>query len=200
MIPDILEPKLNLVIVGTAFTEESDGLGFYNLGANDRIWYLLEYGGLTPTPIFTPEERKVLVNAKHGNVLNDMYKQLYFEKKQSALLKRRIGMMLLNRRRIVKDADAPDSIPVEQDIKQFVARVAKFKPRVLAFITPVEVFEKCFTPLYPSANRTRGKQDFVIGESEVWLIGNTIGRTKDLDELEDVFEKLGQRIQPSVPT
>ena len=200
MIPDILEAKLNLVIVGSAVTEESDGLGFYNLASNDRIWYLLEYGGLTPTPIFTPAERKVLVNAKHGNVLNDMYRQLYFEKKQSALLKRRIGMVVLNRRRLAKDDDDANAIPIEKDIKQFVARMTKLKPLVLAFITPVELFEKCFSPLYPSANRARGKQEFMIGESEVWLIGNTLGKTKDLEELEDLFDKLGQRVQPPVPT
>jgi G:T/U-mismatch repair DNA glycosylase len=199
MIPEILEPNLSLVIAGTALTQESDGLGFYHLGKKDRIWYLLEYGGLTPTPIFTPAERKVLENAKKGNVLNEMYKQLYFEKKQSALLKRRIGITVLNRRRLAKDDDDPEAIPIEKDIKQFISKMAKFKPRVLAMITPVEIFEKCFSPHFPSANRSRGKQDFTIGESEVWLIGNTVGKTKELEELEDVFDKLGQRVQSSVP-
>jgi len=194
MIPEILEANLNLVIVGTALTKESDDLGFYHLGSKDRIWYLMEYGGLTPTPIFTPPERKVLVNAKHGNVLNDMYKQLYFEKKQSALLKRRIGMMLLNRRRVAKDDEDPDAIPIDKDIKQFISKVTKFKPRLLAFITPVEIFENCFKPLYPSANRTRGKQDFMIGTSEVWLVGNTLGKTKDLEELESLFDEIGKRV------
>jgi len=197
MIPDILESNLNLVIVSTALTQESDGLGFYHLGTKDRIWYLMEYGGLTPTPIFTPAERKVLVNAKKGNVLNDMYKQLYFEKKQSALLKRRIGMMNLNRRRLARDDEDPDAMPTEKDIKQFINKVTKFKPHVLAFITPVEVFEQCFKPLYPSANRTRGRQDFPIGSSEVWLVGNTLGKTKDLEELESIFEEIGQRIAPT---
>ena len=197
MISDILESKLNLFIVGTALTAESDSLGFYNLDTRDRIWYLLEYGGLTPTPIFTPAERKVLVNAKHGNVLNDMYKQLYFEKKQSALLKKRIGMTVLNRRRIAKDEEDPDAIPTEKDIKQFITKVTKFKPLVLAFITPVEIFENCFKPLYPLANRTRGKQEFTIGDSEVWLVGNTLGKTKDLEELEDLFDQICKRIVPS---
>ena len=192
MIPDILQPGLRLVVVGTALTEESEQLGFYHLGPKERIWYLLQYGGLTPTPIFTPEERKILLNAKKGNVLNDMYRQLFFEKKQSALLKRGIGITVLNRRVLATIDDDPAAMPTREDVKEFIDKMKVCKPRVVAFLTPVEVFEECFKPMFPSANRERGKQDFTIGKSEVWLAGNTLGKTKDLEILEELFDQIGK--------
>ena len=193
MLSDILERNLNIVLVGTAVSETSDGLGFYHLEPRNQIWFLLEYAGITPTPIFTEAERKLLDNAKKDNVLNDMYKKLYFEKKESALLRHRIGITGLNRRRVVKNDEDPEAEPSPEDVQKFLRKIEKFKPRLVTFLTRPEIFEKCFKPLYPSANRTRGKQGFLIGESEAWLAGSTSVR-KDSDALEQVFEEIASRV------
>ena len=196
MLADILERNLALILVGTALIEASDELGFYHLGPRNQLWFLLEYAGITPTPIFTEAERKVLVNAKKDNVLNDMYKQLFFQKKESALLKHRIGITDLNRRRVVKNEDDPDAQPTSEDVQRFVKQIDKHRPRVVAFLTKPEVFEKCFKPLYPMANQQRGKQGFLISDSEVWLVGITSVR-KDSDALEQVFEEIAGRLVAS---
>ncbi len=195
MIAEVLERNLNAILVSTAITQISDGLGFYHLEPRNQIWFLLEYSGITPTPIFTEAERKLLLNAKEDNVLNDMYRQLYFEKKESALLKHRLGMTALNRRRLVKNEDDPDALPTSDDILQFSKKIEKYKPRLTVALMKPELFEKCFKPIYPAALRTKGKQAFLIGESEVWLAGSTTVR-KDAEELEQMFEDIAGRIIP----
>jgi TDG/mug DNA glycosylase family protein len=195
MLPEILAPNLNVVFVGTTVGETSDELGFYYLGQNNKFWFLLEYAGITPKPVISAGERKVLVNAKKGGVLSDAYKQLFFEKKESALLRDRIGLTDLNRRRVISNDDDPAAAPTADDLQKFVAKVKKYRPKVLAFVTSLDIFEKCWRPLYPSATRQRGKQDFVIGDSEIWLLGSTSGRGQDTDALEQVFEDLAHHLK-----
>ena len=195
MLPEIWAQNLTVVFVGTTVTELSDQLGFYHLGANDRFWYLLEYAGIMPTSLVSPSERKVLVNAQKDGVLNDTYKQLFFEKKERELLKRHIGLTDLNRRRVASKEDDPAAEPIRDDVQKFEKNVKEYEPKILAFVTKIEAFEKCLKSLYPSANRQRGKQDFLIGPSEVWLLGSTSGRTKDTDALEQVFEDLAERLK-----
>ncbi len=194
MLSEILTHDLNVVFVGTTIGETSDDLGFYYLGQNNKFWFLLEYAGLTPTAVITPSERKVLVNAKKDGVLDDMYRQLYFEKKENQLLKQGIGLTDLNRRVVVSSDDDPSAAPTPEDVKKFVRKVEKFKPKIVAFVTGMDIFEKSMSPLFPPANRQRGKQEFLIGESEVWLLGSTSGRVKDTDALEQVFEDLAGRL------
>ena len=45
-----------------------------------------------------------------------------------------------------------------------------------------------------TATRERGRQEFKIGVSEVWLAGNTLGKTKDLELLEELFDQMGKRV------
>lgn len=141
-----------------------------------------------------PSERKILVDAQKDRVLDEMYKKLFFEKKEAALLKHRIGLTDLNRRRVVSNDEDPAAKPTIDDIQKFVRKVEKYRPKVIAFVTKMEIFENCFRPLYPSVNRQRGKQDFLIGDSEVWLLGSTSGRVKDTGALEQVFEDLANRL------
>ncbi len=195
MLPEIWAQNLRVVFVGTTLAEISDQLGFYYLGPNNQFWFLLEYAGIMPTSLVSPPERKVLVNAQKDGVLNDTYKQLFFEKKERELLKHHIGLTDLNRRRVVSKEDDPAAEPTKEDILKFVRKVEKYEPKILAFVTGVEIFEKCLRPLYPSVNRQRGKQDFLIGNSEVWLLGSTSGRVKDTDAMEQVFEDLAERLK-----
>lgn len=194
MLPQILIQNLRVVFVGTTISETSDELGFYYLGPSNQFWRLLEYAGITPTSVVSPSERKILVNAKKDGVLNEMYKKFFFEKKESALLKLRFGLTDLNRRRVVSKDDDPAAEPTIDDIQKFVKKVEKYRPKIVAFVTSVEIFEKCFKRLYPSVNRQRGKQDFLIGNSEVWFLGSTSGRVKETDVLEQVFEDLADRL------
>jgi G:T/U-mismatch repair DNA glycosylase len=131
MLPEIWAQNLSVVFVGTTVAETSDQLGFYYLGPNNRFWFLLEYADITPTSLVSPSERKVLVNAQKGGVLNDTYKQLFFEKKERELLKRRIGLTDLNRRRVVSNDDDPAAEPTKDDVLEFVRKVKKTDLRSL---------------------------------------------------------------------
>jgi G:T/U-mismatch repair DNA glycosylase len=194
MLKEILMQNLRVLFVGTNVTETSDELGFYYLGTKNKFWEMLEYSRIAPTFIITQSDRKALVDAKHSGVLTDVYKQFFFEKKETALLNLRIGLTDLNRRLVVSKEDDPSAEPTSDDIQKFVKKIEKYKPKVVAFVTSVEVFEKCLKPLYPAATRQRGKQEFMIGTSEVWLIGSTSGRVKDTEAMEQVFEDLAERL------
>ncbi|HEV8538944.1 MAG TPA: uracil-DNA glycosylase family protein [Bacteroidota bacterium] len=198
MLPEILIQNLRVVFVGTAVAETSNELGFYHLGAKNRFWEMLEFARISPTLVVSPSDRKALVDAKHTGVLNDVYKKFFFEKKESALLALRIGLTDLNRRRVVSNDADPAAEPTTNDTQIFVKKIEKYHPKIVAFVTGVEVFEKCFKGLYPSANRQRGKQDFLIGSSEVWLLGSTGVRAKDTDAMEQVFVDLADRLNDLV--
>lgn len=195
MLPEILLQNLNVVFVGTAVTETSDELGFYYLGTKNRFWDMLAYSGISPTLIISESDRKALVDAKHTGVLTDVYKQFFFEKKESALEKLRIGMTDINRRLIVSNEDDPAAKPNPDDIQKFIRKMEKYQPKTIAFVIKMEAFEDIFKKLYPTVSRLRGKQDFKIGTSEVWLLGSTGGRIKDADAQEAVFDDLAMRIK-----
>ena len=194
MLKEILIQKLRVVFVGTTVAEISDELGFYYLTPKNRFWEMLEYANITPTIVISQSDRKALVGAKRTGILDDLYKQFFFEKKESTLLKLRIGLTDLNRRLVVSKDDDPSAEPTPDDIQKFVKKVEKYKPKIVAFVTAAEIFEKCFKKLYPLATRQRGKQDFMIGNSEVWLLGSTSGRVKETDAMEQVFSDLADRL------
>ncbi|HLF13949.1 MAG TPA: mismatch-specific DNA-glycosylase [Bacteroidota bacterium] len=194
MLPEILTRNLRVLFVGTTVSEASNDLGFYYLGPNNRFWGLLEYAGITPVSVVTPQERKILLDTLKTHALTEMYKKLFFEKKEGVLAKHRIGLTDLNRRRVFSNDDEPDARPTTEDVRKFVLKVEKYQPQVVAFVSGTDVFENCFKPLYPAANRLRGKQDFTIGGSEVWLLGSTSGRAKDTEALEQVFEDIAERL------
>ena len=195
MLPEILERNLNVIFVGTTISEVSDELGFYYLGPNNRFWSLLAYAGITPTSLVSASERNVLVDASKEGVLSDMYKKLFFEKKEAELLKHRVGVTDFNRRRVVSKDDDPAAEPTKDDIEKFLTKAKKYRPKILAFVCSMGVFEKCLGHFHPSATRERGKQDFLVGDSEVWLVGSTSGRVKDTAALEQVFEDLEARLK-----
>ncbi len=200
MLPEIVKKDLDLLIVGTAIPKISQDLGFYYLAQNDRLWYLLEYAELTSPAVLTPTEIKVLMEAKKAFVLDEMYLKLLFEKKESILAKQRIGITHLNRRKIVPNEDDPEAVPTPADVQRFVKKVEKYRPRFVAFVTTVDIFEKCFRSLYKSLSRDKGKQDFRIGESEVWFMGNTNSRLKNIEAMENLFDKLGESVRTGVKT
>jgi G:T/U-mismatch repair DNA glycosylase len=194
MLPEILNRNMRVLFVGTTVSKVSDELGFYYLGPNNKFWWLLDYAGLTKGELVTQQERKLISDTFKTNALNDTYRRLFFEKKERVLIERRFGLTDLNRRKIVSSDDEADAKPTPEDIRKFVAKVEKWKPGVVAFVTGLDIFEDCFRPLYPAASRNRGKQGFTIDGSEVWLLGSTSGRVKDADAMEQVFEDLAARL------
>jgi G:T/U-mismatch repair DNA glycosylase len=195
MLPEILVQNLNVVFAGMAVHEISDDLGFYHLGPRDKFWDLLEYSGISPAPVVSETDRKALVNAKHSGVLNDMYRQFFFEKKEGACLKLKIGMADLNRRLVVTKDDEPSAQPTPDDLRKFVGKIEKFNPKIVAFVMNIETFERCLKQLYPAATRERGRQGFQIGQSEVWLLGSASGGAKDREAAEQVFDDLAERLK-----
>ena len=196
MLREIWEPDLPVVFVGTAVDELSDTLGFYHLHPRDRFWELLEMGGITPTRIITPSERKALAEGHARGNLSDPVRSMFIQKKISQLLRLGIGLTDLNRRVIAVDDKDRAARPAEEDIQQFIARVPMLNPRVLAFVLKPDLFVEIFARRYPGATATLGLQPFTIGNAEVWLLGSPGGlpRGEALTRQEDAFLALGERI------
>lgn len=194
MLPEILAKNLHVLFVGSTISKISDELGFYYLGPNNRFWYLLEYARLTPTSLVSEQERKVLIDAMKDGVLHDSYKKLIFERKEAELLNHRIGLTDLNRRKLGSNDSDPGAEPTKDDIQKFVKKVEKYKPKIVAFVCSMDIAGKCLKPLFPAVKAEKGKQEFLIGASEVWFLGSTSGRVKDTDAMEESFEELAERV------
>lgn len=199
MLPEIWEPNLKVVFVGTAIAEPSDTLGFYYLHPRDRFWEMLELGGITPTRLITPQERKALSDGHASGSLSDPVRVMFTQKRTSQLLKLGIGLTHLNRRVVASSERDKSAKPTADDIQQFVVRVGNLNPKILAFITSVDIFVEAFKNSYPATSGTPGLQSFRIGNSGVWLLGSTSGllRGEALARQEDVFVELGKRLRLS---
>lgn len=196
MLPEIWEPSLTVVFVGTAVAEPSDTLGFYYLHPRDRFWELLEMGGITPKRLITPQERKALTDGHADGSLSDPVRLMFTQKKTSQLLKLGIGLTHLNRRVVASSDKDKSAKPTVDDIQQFIVRAERLNPKILAFITSVDIFLESFKSSYPGTSGTPGLQSFRIANSEVWLLGSTSGllRGEALARQEDVFVALGEAI------
>lgn len=193
MLPEIWANNLHIVFVGCSVPPVCEDLGFYYLTPNNRFWFLLEYAGLTPVSVVTPAERTSLLNAHKDRVLDDLYRKLFFEKKENILLKHHIGLTDLNRRKVIAREDDPAGQPTADDVGKFIRKVEKYSPRIVAAVMKPPLFERAFSAIFPGASQTPGKQDFRIGNSEVWLLGSPAGRVKDPDPMEQLFEDLAAR-------
>ena len=196
MLPEIWEPELMVVFVGSAVAEVSETLGFYHLHPRNRFWELLEIGGITPTRIITVQERKALTDGHAHGSLSDPVRSMFTQKKTSQLLRLGIGLTDLNRRVLASSDKDKSARPTQEDIEQFIVKDGKLNPKVLAFVTSPELFVELFKRRYPGASGTLGVQPFKIGNSEVWLLGSTSGlvRGEALSRQEDAFFALGERI------
>jgi TDG/mug DNA glycosylase family protein len=196
MLPEIWEPELTVVFVGTAVAEVSDTLGFYHLHPRNRFWGLLEIGGITPTRIITPQESKALMEGHANGSLSDPVRSIFIQKKTSQLLQLGIGLTDLNRRVLASGDKDKSARPTQEDIEHFIAKDEKLNPKVVAFVISPEIFVELFKGRYPGACGTLGVQPFRIGNSEVWLLGATSGlvRGEALSRQEDAFFALGERI------
>jgi double-stranded uracil-DNA glycosylase len=71
ILPDLLRPGLDLVIVGTAAGRASANSGLYYAGRGNRFWRILHEAGLTPCA-FEPNDGSRL--AEYGIGLTDLVK------------------------------------------------------------------------------------------------------------------------------
>jgi G:T/U-mismatch repair DNA glycosylase len=196
MLPEIWEPDLSAVFVGTAVDELSDTLGFYHLHPRDRFWELLEICGITPTRIITPSERKALAEGHVRGSLSDPVRSMFIQKKTSQLLRLGLGLTDLNRRVVALGHKDRAARPTEEDIQQFLDRATPLNPKVLAFMTRPDLFVDLFMGRYPGATDTLGFQSFRIGNAEIWLLGSPGGllRGEALNARENAFLALGERL------
>lgn len=197
MLPEIWEPDLTVVFVGTTVEELSDSLGFYYLHPRNRFWELLEVGGITPVRIITASERKALTVGHACGNLSDPVRSMFAQKKTSQLLRLGIGLTDLNRRVIAANDKDKAGRPTEDDIQRFVGRAVELDSRILAFVMHADLFAELFKLRHPGATATLGLQPFTIGNAEVWLLGSpaVMLRGEALTRQEDVFFALGERIQ-----
>jgi len=196
MLPEIWEPELKVVFVGTAVVEPSDTLGFYHLHPRDRFWELLEVNAITPTRIISKQERKAMADGHANGSVSDPVRSMFIQKRTSQLLRLGIGLTDLNRRVVALNDKDKAGRPTEEDIQQFIVKDENLNPKILAFVTSPEVFVEVFENRYPVACSSLGLQPFRIGDSEVWLLGSTSGlvRGEALERQEDVFFALGERM------
>jgi G:T/U-mismatch repair DNA glycosylase len=196
MINEVWEPDMMGVFVSPAALELSEKLGFSHLHPRDRFWELLEVGGITPKRVITSQERKAMADGMAQGSLSEPVRLMFIEKKTSQLLRLGIGLAELNRRGAVPSEKDRSAIPNDNDIKQFLAKVEAFHPKILAFVTSPEIFVNAFQSRYPGLAGTPGCQQFQMGNSEVWLLGSTVAQIRgaSLTAQEDLFLALGERI------
>jgi TDG/mug DNA glycosylase family protein len=196
MLPEIWEPNLTVVFVGTAVAEPSDTLGFYYLHPKNRFWELLELEAITPKRIISPQERKALADGHATGSLSDPIRSIFIQKKTSQLLQLGIGLTDLNRRVVAGNDKDKSGKPTDDDIRLFIAKAGKLAPRILAFVTSTDIFVESFKSRYPGATAALGLQSFTIGKAEVWLLGPTglLLRGEALTRQEDAFFALGERL------
>jgi G:T/U-mismatch repair DNA glycosylase len=197
MLPEIWTPNLTVVFVGTSVAELSDTLGFYYLHPRNRFWELLVMGGITPKTIISEQERKALTDGHKDGSLSDPVRTMFTQKKTDQLLQLGIGLTDLNRRAIASDDKDAMAKPTDDDVRAFITKAGKLKPKILAFITGIDIFVEAFRSKYPGITDALGLQSFKIGDSEVWLLGSTSGRVRGeaLARQEDMFFALGERVE-----
>jgi G:T/U-mismatch repair DNA glycosylase len=196
MLREVWEPDLKVLFVGVAVDQVSDELGFYHLHPRDRFWESIELGGITPQRIITASERKALEEGHKQGSVSDPIRTMFFEKKISQLRKMGIGLSDLNRRVISGGDKDKLAWPTEEDIEEFVGRVAELKPKIVAFVINADLLVGLFTSRYPEVNSTLGLQSFKIANAEVWLLGSTATKPRGeaLTQQEDAFFALGERV------
>lgn len=104
ILPDVLEPNLNLVICGSAVSKQSSQAGSYYAGQNNKFWQILHETGLTGRLLLTSEYRE--------------------------LLHYRIGLTDVAKKVAGVDAHIQHD---DYDAAAFAARMEHFKPRIICF-------------------------------------------------------------------
>ena len=196
MLQDLWEENQIVVFVGNVVTELSETLGFHYLQPRNRFWELLEQSGITPTRIITRQERKALAEGHRDGNLSEPVRLVFIEKKTSQLRRLGIGLTDLNRRVVVADEKDKAAVPTDDDIRKFITRVEKLRPKIVAFVTTPEVFTASFEGRHPEITVEPGPEPFTIGSSEVWFLGSTSAKPRGeaIEKQDDAFFALGEKV------
>ena len=73
LLPDILAPDLDLIIVGAAPSHSSADAGHYYAGPTNKFWLLLHQAGFTPRRLRPEEDREVI---QYGIGLTSIFKEI----------------------------------------------------------------------------------------------------------------------------
>jgi len=104
ILPDVLQPNLNLVICGTAVADHSAKLGSYYAGENNMFWKILHETGLTDRLLNTSE--------------------------YLVLLSYRIGLTDIAKKASGVDANIRQE---DYDIDAFVQKMELYRPKIVCF-------------------------------------------------------------------
>lgn len=197
MLQEIIQPGLSVVFVDTVVTALWDTLGFYHLHKRDRFWELLMIGGITPARLVTAAEAKALEDGHRSGNLTDPVRMLFIEKKTGQLQRLGIGLAQLNRRLTPESERDPEARPTPGDVAEFLTRIEPNRPRILAFVTPPEIFQSAFGA-GPSGGIVRpGPRPAPVCGTEAWYLGPVSfkPRGEAAAKQEDVFFALGERLE-----
>ncbi len=197
MLQEILQPGLSVVFVDTVVTELWDTLGFYHLHKRDRFWELLMIGGISPATLVTASEAKALDDGHRSGNLTDPVRMLFIEKKTGQLQRLGIGLAQLNRRVTPESEKDPEAKPTPDDVADFSRRVESNRPRILAFVTPPEIFQSAFGAGPSRVSVTLGPQPAPLCGTEAWYLGPVSfkPRGEAAAKQEDLFFALGERLE-----
>lgn len=201
MIPDIWEPDTIVVFAGAAVDAVSESLGFYPLHPRNRLWELLELGGITPARIITAAERKALIEGHERGNVADPVRALFMQKKTSQLIRLGIGITTLNRRTVASNENDKAAKPDAGDVESFLERAAANRTKILALAMVPDLFVALFKGRCPDVTPVPGPQPCRLGEAEVWLLGSPVAmlRGEALTAQEDAFVALGERLASITP-
>jgi G:T/U-mismatch repair DNA glycosylase len=197
MLQEIMQPGLSVVFVDTVVTALWDTLGFYHLHKRDRFWELLMIGGITSGTLVTPAEAKALEDGHRSGNLTDPVRMLFIEKKTGQLQRLGIGLAQLNRRVTPESERDPEGRPTADDVAKFSRRVELNRPRILAFVTPPEIFESAFGAGPSRVSVRPGLQPAPLCGTEAWYLGPVSfkPRGEAAAKQEDFFFALGERLE-----
>ena len=161
VLPDYLEPGLDVIFVGTAVGVRSAAVGGYYAGRGNQFWELLYRSGLTPVRLGPDRSADLLAG---GLGLTDLAK----------------------RRASRRDAEL---LREDFDVASFIAKVDRLSPRWVAFNgkNAAEIVSRC---LGEGRHVALGRQPWTIASSRVFVLPSTSGANSNPVALEGKASKL----------
>jgi len=146
-LPDLIEPNLKVLFIGTNPGAKSARIGHYFAGASNMFWKLLFESKLTKERLTTKSDYKVL---EYGYGLTDVIKRPT---------------------RSTSDLNKNDSIDSKQRLEN---NIIENKPKIVVFVGKTGF--KHYLNEHNSRLKY-GNQGFEIGKSKVYLMPSTSGQS-----------------------
>ncbi len=144
-IPDLIAPGLDVLFVGINPSLWSGAVGLHFARPGNRFWRALHEAGFTDR-LLSPHEGR-------------------------DLLKRRIGVTnLVNR--ATASADELDLADYERGARRIVAKIRRYRPKVVAFVGM-----GAYRVAFGRPRACGGRQDERLAGTTIWVLPNPSGRT-----------------------